>query len=727
MPKESWEHLLDANSLSRTINCYLKAEYNRGQISRELYLSAREKVLKNINTWLAEKNIERIVPNFRLGLARALQERRIDHVIYAFIGDITFGTAGIRGIVTFTEKELNEFARKGPKAAILRGPNTINEAVLLLKSAGVARYAEEKKLARIVIGYDSRLQGRAFAELIARLFLARNLSVYLFDRVCSYPEVAFAVPHLKADIGILISASHNDKRYNGYKLLSRTGAQFNVLERNYVYEKFIKHASLAEIALPKLTPSMRKKLFHINILAPLVNHIKKFVLDEKMVRAWAPQIRIGYSAYYGAGRNSVPQILKEFGFKKLHLVHSLYQPDGRFPCFALEQQPDPGDPVAAEIAVTEYIKEYGRKSFDQLDLLIGTDPDADRMGIVVKVPAEQQAAYRKILKRPDYLKLPETGRATNTDGTWLLLDADSAWTLLLWYRLEKERGLGRLGDADKKFIVLNNNTSDSLVYLAKKYGLGAVKTWVGFAMISDSISQAWAGKTISHQAFPNTVYQAIDMAGRKINVGAFEQSSGFSILGGPPKPGQFLGENGHIRDKDGTLAAILLAEVAAYAKSLNKSLIELLDEKIYLDPEIGLFITYYEPEPYWGQYEGLTGISRKVKVLRTIDALRENFLRGQSVSFGGQKVTKVETYQTGKYDQLHEWPGFPDEGIRFFFDRRRLCHLTVRPSGTSQCLRLHIQIKMEDVTRENLLARKIEGYDTCKRIMHDLRRQAGLL
>ncbi|HOL68070.1 MAG TPA: hypothetical protein PKX93_11500, partial [bacterium] len=447
------------------------------------------------------------------------------------------------------------------------------EIVLLLKSAGVARYAASRHLSRIVIGYDSRVQGRFLAQLVSALFLSEGLHVYLFDRVCSFPELTFAIPFLKADMGILISASHNDKRYNGYKLVSATGAQFSVAERNHIYDNFIKKISLADLKELDLSPEEKNRLVllgsprrpgrkglagssFINVQPHHLAHIKNFILDLKMLRQWAKKISIGYSAFHGAGRYSVPQLLKQLGFSKLKVIHRLNRVDGLFPCFLLEQQPDPGDPVAAAIAVREFVREYGRSAFNRLDLLIGTDPDADRAGVVVRVPGSQQQAYREIVARPAHVVLPKKLSRLGSRGDWLLLEADLTWTLLLWYRLEKKRLAG--GDFSEDFVVLNHCTSDALAALALKYGVGVVKTWVGFAMISEAIDRVWKGEELSPEKCPHLVYQTIAMEGRKINVGAFEQSNGFSIFGGPPLPGERLGQNGHVRDKDGTLAAVLL-------------------------------------------------------------------------------------------------------------------------------------------------------------------------
>ena len=238
--------------------------------------------------------------------------------------------------------------------------------------------------------------------------------VYLFDSACPFPELTFAVPFLKADIGILISASHNDKRYNGYKLVSSTGAQFNISERNYIYERFIKTASTKEIRLMEFQSVKRGQLIFlggdkyisgenyyekrlIDMHQHHIDHIKNFIMDKPMLKEWAKEVDAGYSAFYGAGRKAVPHLLKDFGFTNLRVIHSLNELDGMFPCFALEQQPDPGDPLAAEIAVNEFKKEYGEKVFRDLDILNGTDPDSDRIGLVIKIPENQQSQRFSLL------------------------------------------------------------------------------------------------------------------------------------------------------------------------------------------------------------------------------------------------------------------------------------------------------------------------------------------
>lgn len=731
------ERLLSA--ATEGISAYLNRQHTDGKITKGLYDKANAHVIQNLWDWLTDEHMSALSPNLKYGIKDAVEAGRWADLTEAFVDEIAFGTGGIRGRAALRDEELGRLKDEGLDARILKGPNTLNNIVLLLKSAGVARYARDQRLGSIVIGYDSRIQGRAFAELVAQLFLAGGLRVYLFDEPCPYPELTFAIPDLEADLGILISASHNDRRYNGYKLTGGTGAQLGIEERNRIYEDYIRRMTPADI---RITPLEDAAEGHLVFLGgeralegvdyrgrPLVNmhqrhihHIASFILDREMLGRWASKVHVAYCAFHGAGRKAVPRLLGDFGFEQVRIIHKLDEIDGMFPAFDRhpEQQPDPGDPDAAEIAVEAFVEEYGRAAFEEMDILIGTDPDADRTGAVVRVPPAQRRLY--------------------DDRDYTLLGADDAWTLLLWYRFLREAQIngGVLPNAEQRFIALSHCTTDALVALAHKYGLGVIKTWVGFAMLSNSIQSVWDGKPLprveegrvspADALCDPTVHshQAMEGFPRGINVGALEQSNGFSILGARPGPGDKFGVGGHVRDKDGTFAAILLAEVAAYAKSLGKSLLELLDEEIYLDPDIGCFITYYEPAPRHGQYEGIEGWTTKINALRKAEAFFERINRGERLTFGGVPALSAAKYQTGKYDALHAWEGFPDEGYRIYFDESKLNHALIRPSGTSQCLRFHVQLKAEGLTPQNLIEKKAGTRARAKAIIADLRQEIGV-
>ena len=725
------------------ILAFLAGQLRSGLIDEGLYEQARRNVVPNLRCWLTDPHIGRLSPRLGDGLRAAVEAARWAELVEAYVDEIKFGTAGIRGKAAMSDEELLVLSRDGMDAPILKGPNTLNNIVLLLKSTGVAKYATDHGLGAIVIGYDSRVAGQDFALLVSRVFLAAGLKVYLFDEACPYPEMTFAIPTLGADMGILISASHNDRRYNGYKLSAGTGSQFPPSERSVIYNDYIRKTDPAHVALvdcdeagadphrPGDPGRDGNRLVFLGGADPLPgfdylgrplvdihrmyqDQIRGFISDPAMMKSWAPSIAVGYCAFHGAGRKAVPRLLDDFGFTRVDRVtgHQLNELNGLFPAFQdhPEQQPDPGDPMAAEIAVNAYREQYGAEALEDLDLMIGTDPDADRAGLVIKVPRER--------------------RPFHEDRSHILLSADDAWSLLLWYRLFRDAGGVRdAGDAgesralqprpEESFIVLSHITTDALVRLARKYGLGVVKTWVGFGLIANAVERVWSGDDLSDPRFRDIIYQSEDMEGRprSYNAGCLEQSNGFSILGGPPATATAMGRHGHVRDKDGVFAAILLAEVAAYAASIGTTVYDLIDERICLDPDVGCFVTDVVPVPQWGEFAGLEGLTRKIEILRRCAELGQRVRDGEPLSLDGIPVLSSETFVAGKYADAHQWPGFPDEGIRFYFDEERLNHMTVRPSGTSQCFRFHVQLKVEHPARNRLARQKHEARLRARRLI----------
>ncbi|MCZ6681745.1 MAG: hypothetical protein O7B26_01100 [Planctomycetota bacterium] len=729
------------------INAYLDDALAQGRIDRQLYDEAVRNTLPNLQQWLEDRHIDSISPRLKEGIRQAVEGKRWEDVVNAFRQSVRFGTGGIRGMMAFDRDSIVRLNEQGLDAPILKGPNTINNLVLLKMSAGVARFGRDQdpKFEKIVIGYDSRVRGRDFAELVARLFLAYGYTVYFFDAPCPYPEVTFAIPSVKADLGILISASHNDYRYNGYKLSCCNGSQFDPEERDAMYNKYIANSRTEDVKLCAFADAPAGKLSFLGGEGPepdcdyagrgdaLINmherhrdHVKGFLLTDDLVarqKDASDPLRIGFCAFHGAGRVAVPRLLQEVGFNEIKpiTVNGLNDLNGLFPSFCSdpgrEQQPDPGDPRAARIAVDAFKKEYPGE-FDNTDILIGTDPDADRCGIVVKVPEDQQGVF---------------------GGDHRLLPADDVWTLLLWYRLHREiEKYGEVRDADKKFVVLSHTTTDAIIRVARKNGLGVVKTWVGFAALAAATRDVWLGKTDAMLPLvegrtaddPSRLChpfvcdcEGMDNGRRSINVAALEQSNGISILGGPPPDGRSLGEGGHVRDKDGTFAAVLVAECAAWAKEQGLSLVDVLDKQIYLDPDIGLFVTHYEPDPLDGEYPGISGDRLKKTILRRALGYFQLALSGD-LEIGGLPVRSATIYRTGKYDK--NYPPtfdfqFPDEGIRFFFDDERLDHLTVRPSGTGNSLRFHVQLHAAP-TESNLIAKKQELLTRGRDILDDIRK-----
>lgn len=767
------------------IHAYLTAQRDQGRIAGNYYDDAVANTFPNLRKWLLADELDRISSHLRDALRDAIRCEKWEALTNAFSRDVSFGTGGIREKMGSRREEILRLKQEGIHAGIIKGPNTINDVVLLLTSAGVARFGNHQQppLTKIAIGFDSRIRGADFARLIAELFLAYDYTVYLFDEACMYPSVTYAVPMLKADIGVFISASHNDFRYNGYKLSCENGSQFDPAQRDDLYQNYIRTTTFADIKTLPLAQADEEKLWFLGGLKsrdardiqrgehagmpladPLLDHrelyvgrehriidlhtmhfehVKSFLLRPEMIASAQHPLSIAFAAFNGSGRKAVPRLLGEVGFKNVRRIMKLDALDGMFPAFCSdpgkEQQPDPGDWRAADIAVEAYKQEYP-SDWNDLDLIVGTDPDADRCGVIVKVPPHQQAAY------------PHRGTSQKHD--YSLISADEAWTLILWYRLQFEiETYGEVRDVEKKFIVLSHTTTDLLTCMARKHSLGVLKTWVGFAQLAAGTRAVWdlhkgkdtPGLTLggklpaydegrlnpSDTVCNRTIHSwdGMDDRRRCINVAALEQSNGFTLLGGVPPDARSLGEGGHVRDKDGTFAAVLVAELAQYAKEQGKNLLDLLDEKIYLDPDIGLYVTYYEPDPIDGEYEGLAGYTKKRTILTKADELfravgAAGGLSASAVFLGGLPVVSAVVYPTGKYDAIN-YPGFPDEGYRFYFDAERRSHLTIRPSGTSNALRFHVQLFGGHPTRDTLIRKKADLRASAARIVEDVRRLIG--
>jgi len=727
---------------------FLESARQSDRIDPQSYEQATANVLPALDQWLTDPHIQTLSPMTRAGLAQAVFEQNWEGLVNAFRQRARFGTGGIRGMMAFDRRSIERLAEEGIDAPILKGPNTINDIVLLRTSAGVAQFGrhQDPPLSKVVIGYDSRVRGYDFARLVAELFLAYDYTVYFFDEPCPYPEMTFAIPYreVQGDIGILISASHNDYRYNGYKLSCGNGSQFDPQQRDEMYNQFIVHATTGDIRLRSFQDAAPGKLVflggdqrvpgfdysnrdRINLHKAHCDHVMSFLMNPDLVRrqaAGSDPLCIAFCAFHGAGRRAVPRMLGEAGFGDVRIITAggLNDLNGLFPSFesraGREQQPDPGDIRAARTAVEAYKSQPELGSFDEVDILIGTDPDADRCSVVVKVPEDQRSLY---------------------DGQdWHLLSADSMWALLLWYRFHCDvEQHGELPDADKKFIVLSHTTTDGISLLARKHGLGVIKTWVGFAALAAAVRDVWERQEIldlqegRHPSLDPVChpfvceYLGIAEANRSINVAAMEQSNGFSILGGPPPDDASLGVGGHVRDKDGTLAALLVAEIAAWAKSQGTTIFELIDRHIHLDPDVGLFVNLYEPDPMDGEYPGIQGDQKKKAILgRALDRYRR-VQAGERVEFAGRPVQSAVLYRTGKYDAIYPPTQdfeFPDEGIRFYLESR-LNHITVRPSGTGNSLRFHIQVHepQPGPERSDLIAHKQRLHQIAQDTLDDLR------
>ncbi len=743
------------------ISGYLKAQTENGEIAPSYAESAEKNVLPNLAKWLKDESIDALDPNLRLGIADAVEAGRWEDIVNTYLRPATFSaTGGIRAKMSAHKDEIMRLKADGIAARILKGPNSINNLVLLLTATGVARYGKDNGFKKFVVGFDSRVRGKDLAQAIASALLAHDFRVYLFDEACMFPNVSFAVPQFNADCGIFISASHNDYRYNGFKITAANGGQMENAVRNKMYDDYIAKMTPSDIRLADFKAAEKDRLWMlggtptgrkfeagehagfpvgapqpdmeyfgredtiIDIHSVHVNHMKKFLLDPEFVAKQKESdkaLNIAYAAFHGSGRKIVPWLLSAVGFREVKKIMKLDALDGLFPSFnsapGKEQQPDPGDERAGDIAVAAFKEEYPGAWADT-DLIVGTDPDADRCGVVVRLSEEDKKYYGG----KDYLLMP----------------ADDVWALVVWYRLFREKQMyGEVRDREKRFVGMTHTTNDIIRKLGEKFGIGVMKTWVGFVMLSTAVTEVWRSGRLPNvfegrehkedkKSHPYLMeHYGMDTGKHSFNLACVEQSAGMTIFGGLPADNRRqMGVDGHVRDKDGTFAALLLSEVAAYAKSQGKTLLDMMNE-LYCDPEIGLFVNYYEPDPLDGEFPGLRGESKKRDILMRVVGMHEQVSRGDELSIGGIRVTSSIVYWTGKYDKAN-WDGFPDEGIRFYFNENRLSSVIVRPSGTSNSLRFHVQLHEESlVDKLNVRDKKAALLAEAKAVVDDLRAKIG--
>jgi len=712
---------------------------------------------KRLAQWMEDPNLDRLCPPARPAIETAIHEGAWRPLLDAFYRELHFGTAGVRGLVGFDRSSLAQFQTLGFAAPFLRGPNLFNELTVLRALWGTARYGREAPsvpCARIVIGFDTRIRGADFAALAASVFLAHGYTVFLFDEPCPYPEIAFAVTHpaIQADFGLYLSASHNDYRYNGFKLLASDGAQISPEVRTAIARRFIASVAFSDIhplppekappgrliALGGPTPPpsasplpfSNRLALHQEYLAKLLSFRRPDFPPDSARRS----LTVGYCAFHGAGRGLVPDLLTAAGFSRLRVVTDgrLHEADGFFPAFGSEpgreEQPDPGEPRAMARAREGFRRDHPSDA-DRLDLLLGTDPDADRCGAMVRLPpTEAEIGHDPIV----------------------FFMANDLWTILLAFLLEqRKRWDGSIRDAHTLFIAISHVTQESLEALALRYGLGVVKTWVGFPALSAGVRTVWnlsrgtpaecereivrlrqlkGGLGPGDQLADPVLCECRDIhAQRRFNLVTCEQSNGFSIFGAPPPDAHSLGGGGHVPDKDGALASLLAAEAAAWAASQGMTLPEMLDETVWLDPAIGLYVSGCETDPVVGEYSGVEGDRKKVAILERALAVMNRAGHDSSLRLGSRTITGAQLYRTGRYDSLYPpRPSFvfPDEGIRFFLAPDPRNHITLRPSGTGNSLRLYGQLHAA-VTRHTLPTVRRQLHREMRVLMEDFRALIG--
>jgi phosphoglucomutase len=407
-------------------------------------------------------------------------------LIESFYTDLEFGTGGLRGIM-------------GP------GTNRMNIYTVGMATQGLANYLKmnfpDKNPIQVVIAHDCRNNGRLFAQTTANVLSANGIKVFLFDDLRPTPELSFAVRFLGCQSGIVITASHNPKEYNGYKAYWEDGGQLVSPHDKNVIAEVNKIKSIQEVNFtgnPELIETIGESVDKAYIAA-----IKNLSLYPEII-AQHKNLKIVYTPIHGTGVKLAPWALREFGFEQIITVDEQMVVSGDFPTV---HSPNPEEPAALDLAIKK-ARETGA------DLVMGTDPDGDRVGIAVK----------------------------DEKGEFVLLNGNQTASLLIYYILKawKAKGLFK----GNEFIVKTIVTSELIKIIAQKEGVKCFDVLTGFKYIADLIRR-------------------------------LEGSMQF-IAGGEESYGFLTGD--FVRDKDAISTCCMIAETAAWATNQGKSLYRLLKE-----------------------------------------------------------------------------------------------------------------------------------------------------
>nr|UWI49375.1 phospho-sugar mutase [Clostridioides difficile] len=411
-----------------------------------------------------------------------------------FYKNLEFGTGGLRGIIGAGTNRINIYTVRRATLGVLN---------YIMKTQG-----EEGKQKGIVIAHDSRHMSREFCIEVAKTLSAYGVKAYIFEELKPTPELSFAVRYLKCAMGIVITASHNPKEYNGYKVYDSDGGQICIDMANDIIAEVNKIDDYSTIKSVDFEEALSKNLITIldnEVDDEFIKAVKKQVLRQNTIDEYGKKLKIIYTPIHGTGNKPVRRVLNECGFENVMVVREQELPDSNF---STVKYPNPEEKSVFNIAI-EMAKSNGT------DLIIGTDPDCDRVGVVVK----------------------------DSSGEYIVLNGNQVGSLLVRYIVEslvEENKLPKNNPTIIKTIV----TSELGAKIAKAYNVDCLNTLTGFKFIGEKIKE-------------------------------FEESNERSfIMGYEESYGYLIGT--HARDKDGVVSSLMICEMAAYYSSKGMNLYEAL-------------------------------------------------------------------------------------------------------------------------------------------------------
>lgn len=514
-----------------------------------------------------------------------------DEILDRFYRSLEFGTAGLRGVIG-------------------AGTNRMNVYTVGRATQGLADYLNDKyDSPSVAIGYDSRIKSDYFSRESAEILAANGIKVYIYDELEPTPCLSYAVRKLKASGGIIITASHNPAKYNGYKCYNSKGYQMTDDEAAQTYEYIKKvdyFTGIKKVDFDLALSDGKIEYIGEKLIESFLDEVQKQCINPDIVRK--ADLKVIYTPLNGTGNKPVRKILDRIGVKNVYVVPEQEKPDGNFPTCPF---PNPEIKQVFELGL-EMNKKIGA------DILLATDPDCDRVGIAV----------------PD------------DSGKLVLMSGNEVGAMLLNYILSQKKEKGLLSDnsiAVKSFV-----STDLAEVIAKKYNCKFKNLLTGFKYIGELVTN-------------------LEAEGRASDfVMGFEESYGY--LAGT-----------HARDKDAVVASMLICEMAAYYKTKNMNLVDVM-ESLY--EEFGFYANVVESYTF----EGASGMEKMASIM---DGLRAN----APSKIAGYDVVSVSDYEASKTVFAN---GRADEKIELPKSNVLAYGLTdgnkliVRPSGTEPKIKAYI-------------------------------------
>jgi len=437
-------------------------------------------VMTKAKSWLTE-NFD---ADTRKEVEELLKPENEKDLIESFYKDLEFGTGGLRGIMG-------------------TGTNRMNIYTVGMATQGLANYIKisfrNMEQPKVAIAHDCRNNSRLYAKTVANIFSSNGFYVYLFESLRPTPELSFAIRAFGCQGGVVITASHNPKEYNGFKAYWNDGGQLVEPHDTNVIDEVRKISNPAEVKFQPIIENI--EIIGEEFDAIYLEKLKSLSLSPEAI-AKNKDMKIVFTPIHGTGVELVPKVLRKFGFMNIINVPEQDITDGNFPTV---KSPNPENAEALKMAI-EKAEEVGA------ELVMATDPDADRVGIAVR----------------------------DNKGNFILLNGNQTGSILIYYLIYRWNELGKI--KGNEYIVKTIVTTDLISDIARKYGVQNYEVLTGFKFIADIIKQN---------------------EGKKVFIGGGEESYGYLA-------GDF------VRDKDAIMSCALIAEAAAWAKNQGKSLFDLL-------------------------------------------------------------------------------------------------------------------------------------------------------